>query len=81
MSTVTRLPVWKKNATAAERLTELAAMALEKPELFAKMIIVHMAEGDVGLDWHAHGNMSLAYGTGLLELGKLDMIQRTKDCQ
>lgn len=34
------LPVWKKNATAAEWLNECAALALAYPEKFSRVVVV-----------------------------------------
>lgn len=36
------LPIWKKGATAYERLSELALLAREHPEKFEKFCIVYM---------------------------------------
>lgn len=35
------LPIWKRNATAVERLTELAQIAGKHPEWFDKWVIVY----------------------------------------
>ncbi len=34
------LPLWKKGATAAERLDELAQLAREQPELFGHLLVI-----------------------------------------
>lgn len=39
---VSYLPVWKKNATAEERLLELAMIARKHPERFAKMLVAYV---------------------------------------
>ncbi len=36
------LPIWKKNATAYERLSELALLAREHPERFERFCIVYL---------------------------------------
>jgi hypothetical protein len=36
------LPIWKNNATAAERFDELAMIARKHPERFAKMVVVYI---------------------------------------
>jgi hypothetical protein len=40
------LPVWKKNATAGERLRELALIADKHPERFQKWVIVYCEDSD-----------------------------------
>jgi hypothetical protein len=44
--TVDYLPIWKLNATAAERLQELALIAAKHPEQFQKWIIVYCEDND-----------------------------------
>lgn len=39
MSTVTAIPVWKRDATAEERFLELAQLARENPERFEKVLV------------------------------------------
>ena len=46
MSSIKTLPIWKKNASAHERLYELAELAREKPELFQKWVIVYCEDND-----------------------------------
>lgn len=41
MSTIDYLPIWKKNATAAERFDELAMIARKHPERFNKIAVVY----------------------------------------
>jgi hypothetical protein len=43
------LPIWKKGATACERLRELAFIAEEHPEYFEKWVIVYCEDNDVRL--------------------------------
>lgn len=40
-SNVDYLPIWKKNATAGERLRELAMIADKHPEQFEKWVLVY----------------------------------------
>ena len=40
------LPVWKKNATAAERLRELAFVADKHPEYFEKWALIYCEYND-----------------------------------
>lgn len=65
------LPNWKKNATAEDRLNELALIARKRPELFEKMIIVYQEQNDgtyytryIGTD------MDTPVLYGLLEMAK-----------
>lgn len=46
MSSITTLPIWKKDAPAHERLYELAELAREKPDLFRKWVIVYCEDND-----------------------------------
>ncbi len=39
-ATVSTLPIWKKDSTASEWLQELAAMALEHPEQWERIVVV-----------------------------------------
>ena len=50
MAEIVTLPRWKKNATAYERLSELALLAKEQPEKFTKFALVYeeqLANGNV----------------------------------
>jgi hypothetical protein len=46
MANVELLPIWKKGATTAERLHELALLAEKKPELFDKWVLVYCEDND-----------------------------------
>ena len=39
-ATLSTLPVWKKNSTPAEWLQEVAGVALEFPERFARIVVI-----------------------------------------
>lgn len=39
-ASISTLPVWKKDSTAAEWLGELAALAMEHPERWARIVVV-----------------------------------------
>lgn len=45
-ATIDYLPIWKKNATSAERLRELAMIADKHPERFAKWVLVYCEDND-----------------------------------
>jgi hypothetical protein len=71
------LPIWKKDATAYERLSELALLAKAKPERFEKFVIVYQETTPEGR-WRTrtmeYGG-DLASRLGLLDLGKDNMIR------
>ena len=39
-ATFSTLPVWKKNSTPAEWIQEIASVALEFPERFARIVVI-----------------------------------------
>lgn len=41
MGSIAALPIWKKGSTPAEWLQEVAAMAMEHPERFARIVVVY----------------------------------------
>jgi hypothetical protein len=45
-ASVDYLPIWKKGATAAERLYELAQVAEKHPDWFDKWVLVHCEDND-----------------------------------
>lgn len=45
-ATVDYLPVWKRGATAGERLRELAFVADKHPEQFRKWVLVYCEDND-----------------------------------
>lgn len=77
---VSTLPIWKKDATAYERLSELALLAREKPERFEHFVIVYR-ETTVNGRWRIrtmeHGG-ELASRIGLLELGKNELMKESE---
>lgn len=69
------LPVWKKNATAAERFYELALMAEKHPDRFEKFIVLWESTKEVGRSQQAvRSDMTLAFALGFLELGKHNLL-------
>ncbi len=73
------LPVWKKNATAEERLLELAVMARKNPEKWEKFAIVYSgrgADGSVNVN-DMNCNCGLLETMGLFEVGKLRVFERS----
>lgn len=73
------LPIWKKDATAYERLSELALLAREKPERFLSFVIVYqqtLPNGNWKIRIMEHQG-DLASRLGLLELGKDELIRES----
>lgn len=73
------LPVWKKDASAYERLSELALLAREKPERFHDFVIVYRETLKNG-NWKIRQlalNGDLASRLGLLELGKDEILRES----
>lgn len=76
-ASISVLPIWKKDATLAERLEEMASYIRASPERFSKFMMVYMEE-------KANGNLqfrTMYYGctltesVGLLEIGKDKLIR------
>lgn len=75
---IVSLPNWKKNATAYERLSELAILAKEYPSRFNKFVIVYeelRPNGNIKLrNMSFKGKeecLGLAEELGLLNMGQL----------
>ena len=77
MSNVTALPIWKQNATAAERFDELAQLAREHPERFERFAVVYIENLPTGSFKYRtiHNSDRLAEVIGLFEIGKRDVIE------
>lgn len=73
---VATLPIWKKDASAYERLSELALLAREHPERFERFVIVYRETKPSG-NWQIR---TMEYGgdlesrLGLLVLGQDELI-------
>lgn len=70
------LPVWKKDSTAAEWLQEIAAIAMEYPERFARIVVVNEELNKDGLPvktrlW-SKGLKTNSDIIGALEVAKLE---------
>jgi len=80
MAEIVTLPIWKKDATAYERLSELAMLAREHPEYFETFVIVYRGTLPCG-NWRVrtmeHGS-DLAGWIGLMELGKNKIIDSSE---
>lgn len=81
-ASISTLPVWKKDSTAAEWLTELAAMALEHPERWGRLVVIFEK---VDADNLSIETRSLSYNVGsnteklgTLETAKLEVFEQMK---
>ena len=77
---VSTLPIWKKDASAYERLSELALLAREKPEQFNHFVLVYretLANGNWKIRTMEVGG-DLASRLGLLELGKNELLKESE---
>ena len=71
---IINLPIWEKGATAYERLSELALLAKEKPELFETFAIVSqetMKSGNWKFRYMDFGTKTIFETIGLFEAGKM----------
>lgn len=76
------LPNWKKNATAYERLSELAILAGEYPSRFNKFVIVYeelRPNGNIKLrNMRGDGEcLGLAEELGMLNMGQLRLWEES----
>ena len=86
MSEIVTLPKWKKNATAYDRLSELALLAREQPDKFDKFALVYqelMPNGNVKprtLCYSRKNDEAMDYTErmGLFEVGKLKTWEDSK---
>lgn len=79
MDNLATLPIWKKDATVYERLSELALLAREKPERFGAFVIVYREElpnGNWRIRTMEHGG-DLASRLGLLVLGQDELMKES----
>jgi len=80
MNNITAFPNWKKDATAAERLFELAGLAAANPERFSRFVICYREQLPSGNFKYR----TMQFGcdvdqmVGMFEIGKNDSM---KDCE
>lgn len=70
------LPIWKKDATACERLQELAEVARKYPERFGKFALGYietLPNGNTKIRTFTHG-CSTVESVGVFEIAKNDLI-------
>lgn len=70
---VVRMPVFKQNSTAAEKLYELAQMAEDRPLDF-KFFVFNQFKEDGESEFTVHGGMKMYEALGLIEIFKQDII-------
>lgn len=78
---ISTLLIWKKDATAYERLSELALLAQEKPEMFERFAIVYQekcANGNWKMRYMDFGTSTVFETLGLFEAGKIRAYQATE---
>lgn len=71
------LPIWKKNATAEEKLMELAIMARKNPECFTQLMVIYQEENEHGFKtrYACDSQSSSIEMLGLIELGKAQLLR------
>lgn len=73
------LPIWKKDATLADRLYEMAAYARANPERFERFVLCYterLSNGNMKVRTMQH-NCDLAQQLGLFEMGKMDAYEES----
>jgi hypothetical protein len=74
------LPIWKKDASAYERLSELALLAREQPQRFEHFVIVYretLPNGNWKIRTMEYGG-DLGSRLGLLCLGQDELIAESR---
>lgn len=81
---IVSLPNWKKNATAYERLSEIALLARENPTRFDKFVLVYqelMPNGNLkirNMSFKDSGSqLGLVEELGLLNMGQLRLWEES----
>ena len=81
-ASISTLPVWKKDSTAAEWLQELAAIALEHPDFFSRAVLIYEEKNSDGLpfktrmqSWRHEHNTGII---GALQVAQLEYFEYMK---
>ena len=77
MASISVLPIWKKDATAAERLSELASYALANPERFDRFVICYrerLPSGNLKYRYLQFG-CDIDQMVGMFEIGKSESLK------
>lgn len=84
MAEIHNLPVWKRGATAYERLSEIALFAKQYPDKFSKFALIHLEEMPTGnvkvltITYQRGGEgLCFAEGMGLLSAGQITMFEKS----
>lgn len=76
MSKVSVLPIWKKGATVAERLHEMALYAEEHPERFERWVMCYAERlGDKTQYRVMWDRCDLTQSIGMFEIGKVEAMK------
>lgn len=83
VASVSTLPIWKKDSTPSEWLSEIAMMALEHPERFSRVVVIYESEveGEPRRNetrWQNRGCANNAEVMGVVETGKLEIFEFMK---
>lgn len=71
------LPIWKKGASLADRLDEMASYVRARPERFERFVMCYsesLGNGNTKYRYMDYG-CSLAEAVGMYEIGKGEMIK------
>ncbi len=81
MGDLSYLPIWKKNATAAERFYELAVMAEKHPEDFTTFIVAWVEQYEEGSKTNSvvSDKTTIYEAVGVLEAIKLNLLHQLED--
>lgn len=81
-ATVSVLPIWKKDSTAAEWLQEVAGIAMAHPERFARIVVVADEENKDGYTykqrWYGRKHVTNTDVVAALETCKLEVWEYMK---
>lgn len=80
VSNVEYLPIWKKGATAAERLRELAFIADKHPDWFDKWVIVYCEDNTQRLKvhWMSGEQTRTSDCLAVLSAGSMTIFEETR---
>ena len=79
-ATIDYLPIWKRDATPADRFDELCAIARKHPERFNRIVVVYeeVLPNKNSVVRQISANCSTTETLGMLELGKVQLLQDTQ---
>lgn len=74
------LPIWKKNETAAEFMSEVETLARIYPQRFGKAVVIceeTLPNGHTKIRLYRH-NVVVNEAVGIIEIAKLDLIDEAR---